>query len=90
LACGQKSRYAEHDQSCREPRFFSHKQTIHARIGDVNRDLADQKLFCLGSLALRSALHFALKSALAIAPIGFSKVHYRTSRLSGFWAFGSC
>ena len=42
FACGKKGRYAEHDQSCRPPRFFSHKETIHARIGDVNRDIAEQ------------------------------------------------
>jgi len=43
LACGNKGRYAEHDQSCRQSRFFSHKETIHARIGHVNRDLADRE-----------------------------------------------
>jgi hypothetical protein len=36
LACDKKARYAE------QSRFFSHKETIHARIGDVNRDLAEQ------------------------------------------------
>jgi hypothetical protein len=29
LACGNKGRYAEHDQSCCQPRFFSHKD--HSR-----------------------------------------------------------
>ncbi len=47
LACGKKGRYAEHDQSCRQPRFISHEETIHARIGHVNRDLA-QPVDCHG------------------------------------------
>jgi len=38
LACGKKGRNAEYDQSCRPPRLFSHKETIRARIGDVNRE----------------------------------------------------
>jgi hypothetical protein len=40
LACGKKGRYAKHAQSCRPSRFFSHTETIHARTGDVNRDVA--------------------------------------------------
>jgi hypothetical protein len=49
LASGNKGRYAEHDQPCRQPRFFSHKETIRARKGHVNPDLANQNSsgFCL-------------------------------------------
>jgi hypothetical protein len=45
FACGKKGRYAEHDQSCRPPRLFSHEAQIHTRIGDVNRDLAKQSKY---------------------------------------------
>jgi hypothetical protein len=42
LTRGKKGRYAKRDQSCRQPRFFSHKETILARIVHVNRDLAEK------------------------------------------------
>jgi hypothetical protein len=42
FTCGKQGRYAEHDQSFSPPRFFSHKETIHAQVGDVNRDMSDQ------------------------------------------------
>jgi hypothetical protein len=94
LACGNTGRYAEHDQSCRQPRFFSHKETIRARIGHVNRDLADRERrgaagsaknsrdFCLARLAFHSALHWTHKFAFTIAPIRCLKVHCGMRRLS--------
>ena len=56
LASGQKRRYAKHDQSCRPPRFLSHKEHFTHEFGDVNRDLAEQPKCPTGGALCRNCI----------------------------------